>query len=371
MKDCARIAARYRAWEGAGKLTTLLREDPVMAPTPDTSNRFVLEVFDCTLWCPKAQAPFHVSDVNVLRSILGLSAHQDPSFGYAYPLNDEHIAAIVSAFNTFDPRQLEDNADLEIWLSRFPGVFDPRIDAPYLVHTNYELPLLLEDRKKLAWFVYAYPREEAFAGEEAFDRWVTNGVLHKEVVYQPFEKPVGDLSEGRSVYYTPKGEEWRISAHKLIEKASQRSGGWNDHYERLQGMLFGYEDWQNDWWIKSLAERRALGDASPAMSMHREANLSERDRRFDVQLFIVHPTIDPTEITMALGLDAKFSHRVGDRRITPEGTLLEGNYPHTRWRYSARYTVSNQWFADKVDSLMHNFCRTKLSCRACYSRAEN
>jgi hypothetical protein len=44
-----------------------------------------------------------------------------------------------------------------------------------------------------------------------------------------------DLLEGRSVYYTPKGEEWRISAHKLIEKASQKSGGWNDGYERLQG----------------------------------------------------------------------------------------------------------------------------------------
>ena len=38
--------------------------------------------------------------------------------------------------------------------------------------------------------------------------------------------------------------------------------------------------------------------------------------------------------------------------MTPEGALLEGNYPDTRWRYSARYTVSNQWFADKVESLM-------------------
>ena len=99
----------------------------------------------CTLWCPIAQAPFHVSNVDALRSILGLAADQDPTLEYRYLLNGEHITAIVSTFDTFDPRQLDDNADLAIWLSRLPGV----IETPYLVHTNYELPLLLDDRKKL------------------------------------------------------------------------------------------------------------------------------------------------------------------------------------------------------------------------------
>jgi hypothetical protein len=37
---------------------------------------------------------------------------------------------------------------------------------------------------------------------------------------------------------------------KLIWHASGKSGGWNEYFERLEGMLFGYEDWQNDWWIK-------------------------------------------------------------------------------------------------------------------------
>jgi hypothetical protein len=32
-------------------------------------------------------------------------------------------------------------------------------------------------------------------------------------------------------------------------QASSKSGGWNEHFERLEGTLFGYEDWQNDWWI--------------------------------------------------------------------------------------------------------------------------
>ena len=159
----------------------------VPAPTPDTTNCFVLEVFDCILWCPIAQAPFHVSDVDALRSMLGSAADQDPALEYRYPLNDERIAAIVSAFDTFDPRQLRDNADLEIWLYRLSG----GIETLYLVHTNYELPLLLDDRKKLARLSYVYPREEAFDGEEAFNRWVANGVLHKEVVDEPFENPIG------------------------------------------------------------------------------------------------------------------------------------------------------------------------------------
>jgi len=229
-----------------------------MAAKSDKPTRFFLEMFDCTLWCPTAQAPFHVRHVDALRSILGLAAEEDPTLEYSYLLNDERIAAIVSTFDTFDPRQLDDNADLAIWLSRSPGL----IEAPYLVHTRYELPLLLDDRKKLARFLYVYPREEAFDGEDAFDRWVANGVLHKEVVDEPFEKPIGDLQGARNVYYTPKGEEWRVPAHKLIQKASDKSGGWNEHFERLEGMLFGYEDWQNDWWIKTCLERGAFGGAT-------------------------------------------------------------------------------------------------------------
>jgi hypothetical protein len=63
----------------------------------------------------------------------------------------------------------------------------------------------------------------------------------------------------RTVYYTLKGEEWRIPANKLIHDASGKSGGWNEHFQRLEGMLFGYEDWQNDWWIETLLERGILG----------------------------------------------------------------------------------------------------------------
>ena len=39
-------------------------------------------------------------------------------------------------------------------------------------------------------------------------------------------------------------------------------------------------------------------------------------RRVDIELFIVYPTWEPTDISTALGLDAHFAHRVGEPRKT-------------------------------------------------------
>jgi hypothetical protein len=75
-------------------------------------------------------------------------------------------------------------------------------------------------------------------------------------------------------------------------------------------------------------------------------------KRFDIALFIVHPTLDPAEISAALGLDAKSSHRVGDQRKTPKGTPLVGTYQDTRWRHSRRHDTPDQWFADKLAELI-------------------
>src|SRR5258706_5271362 len=88
-----------------------------MATTTDRSNCFVLAAFDCTLWCPIAQAPFHVTDVGALRSILSLAADEDPKLERFYPVDDEQITTVVSTFEAFDPRQIN-GADLEIWLHR-------------------------------------------------------------------------------------------------------------------------------------------------------------------------------------------------------------------------------------------------------------
>ncbi len=47
-----------------------------------------------------------------------------------------------------------------------------------------------------------------------------------------------------------KGEEWRIGASKLLYGGFGKIGAWNETLERLEGVLFGYDDWQNDWWME-------------------------------------------------------------------------------------------------------------------------
>jgi hypothetical protein len=89
------------------------------------------------------------------------------------------------------------------------------------------------------------------------------------------------------------------------------------------------------------------------MELEDAADIADFSRRFRVELFIVHPTIDPAVITTTLAMESKYFWRVGDPRVTPKGTVLTGNRVDTRWRFSAEYTISDQWFADKVDDLIH------------------
>jgi hypothetical protein len=208
------------------------------------SDQFILEAFDRDQWCPVLQALIHIPDLDPLRATLGAAADDDPELRNVYQLDDRELSAIVATFDVaFDPGQLE-SRDLDVQLFRRRRLND----APYLIHTRYELPLLLDGRKKLARMSDLCP-PATFEGEDRFESWVAKGVLHREEVLEPFDPPHRKYLGHRTVYYTPKGEEWRIPASKLIRQAAAGSGGWNEHFERLEGMLFGYEDWQNDWWI--------------------------------------------------------------------------------------------------------------------------
>lgn len=44
------------------------------------ANPFILEAFDCDLWCPVAQTHFDVADIGSLRSILGQPRMTIPSY---------------------------------------------------------------------------------------------------------------------------------------------------------------------------------------------------------------------------------------------------------------------------------------------------
>ena len=92
---------------------------------------------------------------------------------------------------------------------------------------------------------------------------------------------------------------------------------------------------------EKLLARKLLTDAESALV-----------KRFDIDLFIIHPTLDPSRIEEALGLTAEVVHRVGDRRKTPNGRLLEGTYRDTRWRHKRRFETAGQHFAQRIIELL-------------------
>jgi hypothetical protein len=231
-------------------------------------RRFILQALDPDHGSPVLEALFLVDELDELHALIGTSKEDDPEFEHEYALDPGDIAAINGRFGlAFDP----DGRDVRLcsWHSM-------RL-VPYLSHTGYELPLLLEGRKPFARMKDAYPPDRHF-GEDKFDRYVAQGDLHKEVVVEPFEQPYrpkeGLAFEGdRTVYYTRKGEEWRIRASKLLWDAAAKSA-WSEDFERIESMLFGYEEWQNDWWMANFHKRRGKFGCVPIYKAVSAENLA-------------------------------------------------------------------------------------------------
>jgi hypothetical protein len=119
--------------------------------------------------------------------------------------------------------------------------------------------MLLDGTKQFGYEEHVYPPHR-HKDEDLFDHHVAQGILHKEVVLDPFVPPVhkkdGRILEGfRHVYYTRKGEEWRIPAWQLLWSTAEKQR-WNEGLERLSSMLFGYEDWQTECWLTLLRENK-------------------------------------------------------------------------------------------------------------------
>lgn len=214
-------------------------------------RRFVLQAFDPEYGHPAFETMFVVECPEELRALLGAAADEDPDLEMFYTLDPVDVAAINRHFDlAFEP------AGRKAALYKLTQWHE----VPYLIHTDYELVLMIDGRKHFARMGRDYYPPHRHNDEDLFDRCVAQGLLHKEVEIERFIEPLrlkdGRVFEGfRTAYYTRRGEEWRIPAWKLISKASGKSG-WNDCLERLEGMLFGYEDWQNDWWIEELRKSK-------------------------------------------------------------------------------------------------------------------
>lgn len=136
--------------------------------------------------------------------------------------------------------------------------------VPYMVHTNFELPLMLEGRKPLAVFGDAYPSEWFDNYLAPFEQFVRAGRIVRHIVDTPMpqlKKRNPEWDRVRNVYFALPGEEWRIDAYISLFDSHQKSEtSWDDDKERLQGSLLGYEDWQNDWWIDQRVKPRVSSE---------------------------------------------------------------------------------------------------------------
>ena len=126
-------------------------------------------------------------------------------------------------------------------------------DLPYVVHTNSELLLMLQRKKPFAAFTEAFPTDpsESYIPEELFAPHISAGIFVKrEMVFEEFTG-----AKTRIVMYARLGEEWRANAFMLL-KATAKKAGWSEGFERMEGSLLGYEDWQNDIYIREVFNAR-------------------------------------------------------------------------------------------------------------------
>lgn len=216
-----------------------------------SASCFVLQEIDPATGSAVAEMRVYISDMPRLQEILGIA-------------EDSGREANLSASYALDPGDLqrlgeicEPPLDLDNRFNRIEPWHATR-EAPYLVHTNFEMPLMLEGRKPLAVFCDFWPASWLANVMNRFGPFVRSGQFVQRVVDTPLPEdepfPVPSVECFRRVFYSLSGEEWRIDAYLLMAKVAGRTG-WNETLERLEGCLLGYEDWQNDWWIRYQKER--------------------------------------------------------------------------------------------------------------------
>jgi len=214
------------------------------------NNLFVLQAFDHITQTVCAEWRVQIDDQDQLRSILAPESEDDPALEYRYDgMSRTDICRIGKLCL---PPLIPDSIFTAI---RRPNpAFD---EMPYLIHTNFELPLMLEGRKPLAVFRDGYPSEWFDEFLAPFEPFVASGQLVRRIIDTPMphlKQRRPDLEGMRDVFFALPGEEWRIDAY--IDKIRNRISDWDYDLERLQGSLLGYEDWQNDWWIEQRVKRR-------------------------------------------------------------------------------------------------------------------
>ena len=211
-------------------------------------HRFVLEAIDPGTGCVVMEAKVQATDASEILDILAPDARSVVLAGAECDLEGDEVERFNARFNlAFEPGALAVRLRPACRLD----------DLPYRVHTGRELTLMLGGSKPLAAFCGAYPpipdREEI--PESLFDPYVAAGrFIKRESISR--EDPAGESADGpirgtRRVLYALPQQAWRIEAYLLLWESAAKAG-WSEGFERMEGSLLGYEDWQNDIFIEQI-----------------------------------------------------------------------------------------------------------------------
>jgi len=198
--------------------------------------RLVVEAIDPETECIAADLVFEVHDVRDLCDELEMSI-EDYVPGATYDLDLEDIYRLRARFKL--PFEVKNSIRFSIRPWR-------RTDAlPYKIHTNRELALMLSGSKPLAVFVSDYPGEPGLEviPERLFAPYVKSGRFVSKECIEVQRDEAGREREIRRVMYALPEQAWRMDMYALIYQISQKSG-WHEGFERLEGALLGYEEWQ-------------------------------------------------------------------------------------------------------------------------------
>ncbi|WP_254613713.1 hypothetical protein [Burkholderia lata] len=207
---------------------------------------FILSAIDPDLLYPCLEVRFETDDLDVLRRLVDPDAREDADLDDYYLLSPTQVAAVCEAF------AIEfDHGSRDAVISKY---VDTGVRIPYLVHTGYELALMVQGRKPFGFIEFNSEWWPSVVLKARFDEYVAQGVLHShEILHDAPARPGRPTRRIGQILYTLKGEEWRIPALEFFRQNLNRQGDGCENMERLEGALLGYERWQNDWWIDHLA----------------------------------------------------------------------------------------------------------------------
>ncbi|TCR04253.1 hypothetical protein [Neorhizobium sp. JUb45] len=193
------------------------------------TERFILKFLSPETGCSAHELCFEAAP-SVIANIMGMTV--DEVMGYAHYPDDRELTAISAAIGVSLPRWPHD-----VELTR-PHLIDT---APYLVHTNFELPLMLDGRKPFAVVSGEDDFHPLINLRACFSPYVERG----EIIARIAEMQAGGRTFIR-IYYALPGEDWRFDAYDVLMNGPRP---WTADMEWQLGSILGYSDEQNEWWI--------------------------------------------------------------------------------------------------------------------------